>query len=202
MKRSLLLLTLVLLTSTYSHALERGIPDLESVERHIRENSGPLTPRQYAAIGFGYLNGHCIDQNCDKSRTLIWESAEKGYGIGHYVSATMYFNGIGVDQDYRLARYWTEKAAAQGDPDSQFNLGMMYFNGEGVDQDYRLAGHWLQQAAVQGDPDSQFGLGMLYFNGDGVDQDHTKAIYWIQKAKDQEHPAATSFLAGYKPLEP
>lgn len=63
-------------------------------------------------------------------------------------------------------------------------------------RNYPEAFRIFRKVAVVGGPEVQFRLGLMYAEGIGTEKNPLKASYWLKSAARQQHPGATTALAG------
>jgi TPR repeat protein len=63
-------------------------------------------------------------------------------------------------------------------------------------RNYPEAFRIFRKIAVLGGPEIHFRLGLMYAEGIGTEKNPVKASYWLKSAAKQQHPGATTALAG------
>ena len=140
MKRSLLLLSIVLLVPVTAYAAPvsagNGTPS---------EQAGGQASAPRAAATAEFQRGYARYQGGDYRQALTeWRrAAAQGDAPAESNLGVMYTKGQGVPQNYAKALKWYRLAAAQGYAHAEYNLGVMYAEGQGVPQDYVKAYKWL-----------------------------------------------------------
>ena len=138
MRRSLLLLAIVLLVPVAGHAVPmsagKGTPNGQA--------AGQNSAAGVAAAEF--RAGNAALRRGDYQRALTdWQlAAAQGNALAEFNLGWMYVKGQGVPQDFAKALKWYRLAAAQGYAYAELNLGVMYAKGQGVPQDFVKAYKW------------------------------------------------------------
>ena len=161
MKKSFVLLWLIIITTTFSHSL-----------------SAAQSAQQDDLFG-----GDNVE--------AVIALAEAGDVEAQMALAQRYRFGVGVSQDSARAVEWFEKAAEQGNVQGEFSVGYMYASGEnGFKKELVKAAEWFRKAAENEHSNAQANLGMMYARGDGVEKNTETALFWLQKAADQGYAPA------------
>ena len=187
MKRSLLLLSIVLLVPVTAYAAPvsagNGTPS---------EQAGGQASAPRAAATAEFQRGYARYQGGDYRQALTeWRrAAAQGDAPAESNLGVMYTKGQGVPQNYAKALKWYRLAAAQHFAMAEFSLGFVYTYGQGVPQNYAKALKWFRRAAAQGDAPAESNLGVMYTKGQGVPQNYAKALKWYRLAAAQGYAHA------------
>jgi hypothetical protein len=179
MKRSLLLLSIVLLVPVTAYAAPVSAGNGTPSEQAAGQASAP-----HAAAAAEIQRGYTRYQRGDYQQALTeWRlAAAQGYADAENNLGVMYAKGQGVPQDYATAVKWYRLAAAQGYADAECNLGVMYAKGQGVPQDYATAVKWYRLAAAQGLADAENNLGVTYLTGIDVQDSRAQIKTYLRAA--------------------
>ena len=169
-------------------------------------------------LGVLYMMGYKVEQDFNKSLTLLTESAKKGCRRAVALLGTVYAcYDLGAEYT-RLGMLMLEQAAFAGEPSAMYQLSMIYFLGITGEQDFEAAQYWYEKvmslpegdkfgqaltllkqqfeaAAEAGDAEMQCMVGLLYYFGIyGAEEDNDKAMKWFRAAAEQGEPDAQLML--------
>lgn len=164
------------------------------------------------------MMGYRVDQDFNKSLTLLAESAKKGCKRSVALLGNVYAcYDLGAEYT-RLGMLMLEQAAFEGEPSAMYQLSMIYLLGITREQDFEKAQYWYEKvmslpegdkfgqaltllkqqfeaAAEAGDAEMQCMVGLLYYLGIyGAEEDNDKAMKWFRAAAEQGEPDAQLML--------
>ncbi len=130
--------------------------------------------KAYRALGFWYMNGTGVNQDCDKAVRIFQDAAFRGSISWIYRLANYFFLGIGVRQDEFIAiRLW-KYAAGDGRSEARLILDSLDESGTFY-RDVKEALEILGIAAELGVKCAQISFGALYEDENGVEKNPAEA---------------------------
>lgn len=157
-------------------------------EEEVKDLSPPNVYEKKYLLGLLYLNGDeafRVDQNCEKSFSLLTDAWGADIADAGHALATMYYHGVCTDKDIDKARELATRTAHSGYILSQRMLGMAYL-GEKWEKLYNYdvdeGVYWLSMAGNAGDRRSAAHLAGIYYDGDIVKKSNKKYFEWLKKA--------------------
>lgn len=169
-------------------------------------------------LGVLYMMGYKVEQDFNKSLTLLTESAKKGCRRSVALLGTVYACYDLAPEYIRLGMLMLEHAAFDGEPSAMYQLSMIYFLGITGEQDLEAAQYWYERvmslpegnefgqalnllkqqfeaAAEAGNAEMQCMVGLFYYFGIyGAEEDNDKAIKWFRAAAEQDESDAQLML--------
>lgn len=137
-------------------------------------------------IGYGHLNGECVDQNINLAIQLFEEASELGSLTATRELGVMYFRGDKVEANYEKA-YNYLSSVSEDDEDSQAYLGLMHIYGRHFEKDNEKGINLIIESINK---ESTVGKGLLkeafYNNALTPEEDIKVCEYFIQNDNDAE----------------
>lgn len=137
-------------------------------------------------IGYGHLNGECVDQNISLAIQLFEEASELGSLTAARELGVMYFRGDKVESDYEKA-YNYLSSISEDDEDSLAYLGLMHIYGRYFEKDNTQGIKLILESINK---DSTVGKGLLkeafYNNALTPEEDIKVCEFFIQTDNDAE----------------
>lgn len=137
-------------------------------------------------LGYGYLNGDCVEQNIDLAVSLFEEASDLGSLTATRELGVMYFRGDKVEANYNKAHNYFS-SISNDDEDSLAYLGLMHIYGKYFVKDNTQGIDLIFEAIEKG---STIGKGLLkeaFYNNTLTPKEDVKVCeYFINKDDDAE----------------
>lgn len=130
--------------------------------------------RAQIQIAHMYRRGDAVQQDLEKSRSLLEEAAETNHAIAQYWLGFLLIKEGRVEEGVSKLRL----SAEQKFPPAIEKIGLAYTHGIGTTVDFDLAKRYLFTAAAKGMSSAQYALGEMFETGKGQEKDLTKAQEW------------------------
>ncbi|CAJ0582731.1 unnamed protein product, partial [Mesorhabditis spiculigera] len=185
----------------FMHATGLGMDKSDPARAFIYYNFAALggNPLAKMALGYRYLNGIGVNEDCEEALRLYKSVAEMvvsdyKHGTGQATQrirlveemSTPKTSSLATDKD--IVDYY-RFLADQNDLASMVSLGQIYMTGSrGVEQDYDQAFRYLTDAADLGSASAYAQLGKMYLDGTHVTpQDNATAFHFFLKSTDKNN---------------
>lgn len=176
-----LLLTVLMLSSSYAHAVS-----LDSI------SPGKLL-RYAQKVRYG-IN---TDVNLERAAKIYSYLAKKGNTVAQRELGCMFLNGEGVTKNYKAAYSLLKKACVANDAKAMCAMAHVYQYGVGTKTNKALAFKLYLRAARLGSSHGCYGAGNMLYKGQGVKQDYQKAEEILLKGSEKGNAKCDFLLANY-----
>ena len=97
------------------------------------------TRESFYELAYCYLNGRGCQQDINKYKKLLYDSAHKGYDKAQFDLAECFFTGSHFPLDYAQAVKWYKYASQKGHIEAMRKLALCYENGIGIRKNSKKA---------------------------------------------------------------
>ena len=182
-------------------AIDRAVADLGAKDPRGLQHAMTYATKIDAPEIEYYIASSVLDSNlrvgslanlntvgADRARTLLIDSATKGYAPAQYLLCELELDGTDIESKSddaavrQAGAIWCQKASAQGNGAATYRLAEAYLNGIGEPKDARRALGLLELAANQGDKEAAAELARQYRQGGAFPEDAGKSLAWTQRA--------------------